>query len=292
MMLDSLGSQDRLLDWLVVVDNDPIPGNEQIVRDRYPHRHGLEYIPSAQNLGPAGGIALGMGRALEFAEDHDWLVLVDDNNPPSGTTLLGDLERFGETMLARDPLTAGIGRVGAGFDWKRGRVIAMSRLAEGQPGDAIAVDTIGGGHFPFYLARAVREVGPFLSDLFFGAEELEYGLRLRRAGFSLYAKASLWQEAKRDDERIGLHVRPSLRLSDIGWRRYYDLRNLIYILRCFGRSGTAFRVSLVRGIGKPLANVVVNPLVSMKHLRMNLKACWHAWTERMGRTLEPDAETW
>lgn len=289
-MLHSLASQDRPLDRLIVVDNDPVRENEEIVRRSYPDSDALEYIPAPENLGPAGGIALGMGRLLDLADDRDWIVLVDDNDPPFSGTLLGDLKRFGESMLATDPRTAGVGRVGARFDWMRTRLMAMDRMAHDQLGDVVAVDVIGGGHFPFYLAAAVRAVGPFASELFFGGEELEYGLRLRKAGYSLYANASLWRQAQRADGRIGLDVRPSFRLSEFNWRRYYDLRNLLHMLRSFHRTGTAIRIFLIRGLGKPLGNLFINPRAATKHLKMNLRAGRDAWLGRMGRTLEPEMD--
>lgn len=287
-MMVSLAAQDRKLDRLVVVDNDPTPQNEEIVRRGYPDADAVEYLPATQNLGPAGGIALGMDRVLKFANDRDWIVLADDDDPPFSTALLGDLERFGESMLAADPLTVAVGCVGARFE--SGRLIAMSRISDGRAGDAVAVDVIGGNQFPLYLTSAVRAVGPFSRKLFFGFDDLEYGLRLRKAGFSLYANAALWRETKKVVGQSGVDIRPSLGLSELSWRRYYELRNLIHILRSFGRTGTAMRVSLVRGLGKPLANLVVSPRASMNHLRMNLKACWDAWTGRMGRTIEPDLE--
>jgi glycosyltransferase involved in cell wall biosynthesis len=271
---------------LVVVDNDPSAETQEIVSRYYPHEK-FEYLPSPENLGPAGGFARGMARTLEFAEDQDWIVLVDDNDPPFSTTLLGDLARFGESMVAADLATAGVGRVGAKFDWTRGRVIAISRLPEEEGSDAIAVDTIGGGHFPFYLASAIRTIGPFSSELFFGCEELDFGLRLKNAGFSLYADASLWREARKVDGRIGMHVGPSVRLSELSWRQYYDLRNLLHILRSHGKTWAAVRVSLERGIGKPLVNLPVSPRASLNHLVMNFRACRDAWTGRMGRTVEP-----
>jgi glycosyltransferase involved in cell wall biosynthesis len=286
-MLESLSLQDRPIDRLIVVDNDPTPENQEIVRRFYPKTEAVEYLPATENFGPAGGIALGMTRALEFADERDWMLLVDDDNPPLSGALIGDLERFGVSMLARDPLTAGVGRVGARFDWRRARLVAMSGIADGLLDNAVSVDTIGGGHFPLYLTEAVRAVGPFSSELFFGAEELEYGLRLRKAGYSLYANPALWRQARKVDGHIGLDVRPSLRLSELSWRRYYDLRNLIHILRSSGHAWTALRISLVRGIAKPLANLAVDPRSSLKYLRMNLRACRDGWTGRLGRTLEP-----
>ena len=287
-VLAALAAQDRGLDHLVVIDNDPTPENEEIVRHSY-FGHRVEYIRSPENLGPAGGIALGMSRLLEFAEDADWIVTVDDDEPPFSTTLLSNLKRFGEAMLAEDPLTAGVGLVGARFDWIRGRLIKMSGIAKGGLDEAVPVDYLEGARFPFYKVAAVRSVGPFLSDLFFGFEELEYGFRLRDAGFSLYAHGALWREARQADRRLGLDARPSIQLSDFRWRRYYEVRNILYVLRSHGRTGTALRILLIRGIGKPLGNLVINPRKAIKHLRMNLQASRDAWTGRMGRTLEPDA---
>jgi glycosyltransferase involved in cell wall biosynthesis len=275
---------------LIVVDNDPRPDNQEIVRRSYPKTEALEYFPTPENIGPAGGIALGMTRVLEFADDRDWILLLDDDNPPHSETLIGDLERFGASMLAKDALTAGVGRVGARFDWRQARLVAMSRIAEGQLDNAVSVDVIGSGHFPLYLTAAVKAVGPFATELFFGADDVEYGLRLRKAGYSLYADSSLWRQAGELDGRIGLDVRPSIRLSEPSWRRYYGLRNLIHILRSFGRTRTALRISLVRGIAKPLANLALRPQASLKYLRMNLRACRDGWTGRLGRTLEPDLD--
>lgn len=289
-MLHSVAAQDRELDSLVVVDNDPTPQNEEIVRRSDLTGRHVEYIRAAENLGPAGGIALGMNRLLEFAEDRDWIVLMDDDDPPFSTTVFRDLETFGESMLARDPQTAAVGMVGSRFDRVRGRLISMSRIANGLRTEAVPVDYIGGGRFPLYLVAAVRAVGSFSSKLFFAFDDFEYGLRLRTAGFSLYAHRSLWRKAREADGQIGLDVRPSLRLSDLSWRRYYEMRNVLHILGSSGRTGTAVRIFLIRGLGKPLANLLVNPRASMKLLRMNLRAGRDAWTGRMGRTLEPDAE--
>lgn len=286
--LRSLAAQELGLDHLVVVDNDPTVEVEEIVRRSYPDDDAVDYVPAPENLGCAGGNALGMERVLGLADDRDWIVLMDDDDPPFSPTLLGDLKSFGESMRRKDPRTAAVGLVGARFDWARARLDPMTRIADGQDGDAIAVDAIGGGQFPLYLAGAVRSVEPYPSEYFFGFEDLDYGLRLRKAGFSLYADASIWREAKESDGRFGLDSRPSFRLPDLTWRRYYELRNIIYLLRSFNRTGTAVGVSLVRGVGKPLANLVVDPRASLKHLRMNARACRDAWTGRMGRTIDPD----
>ena len=83
-------------------------------------------------------------------------------------------------------------------------------------------------------------------------------------------------------------IRPSRRLDAIRWKRYYSLRNTIYVLRRFGHPVTAARVTLVTGFAKPLANLVVSPRRAVQHLGLNWRASRDGWTNRMGRTVEPD----
>jgi GT2 family glycosyltransferase len=44
---------------------------------------------------------------------------------------------------------------------------------------AVLVDHLHGGFFPIYKSKALNHMGGFRSEMFFGFEELELGLRLR-----------------------------------------------------------------------------------------------------------------
>jgi len=46
---------------------------------------------------------------------------------------------------------------------------------------------------------------------------------------------------------------------------------------------------LLRGLGKPLANLVISPRAAVHHLALNWRACRDGWSGRMGRVVEPDA---
>lgn len=251
----------------------------------------IDYVPSDENLGPAGGIALGMSRLLEIAEDHDWIVTLDDDDPPEDPDILSKLKKFAEEMLDRDPATAGVGYMGARFDYRRGQTI---RIEDHELGAPVPVDHIGGNQFPVYSVRSIRRVGPFDARLFFGLEELEFGLRLRSAGYSLYAHGDMWARRRERNRRLGISERPKLSFRGgkrgSSWRRYYTLRNLIAVLRAAGRPGTAVWISLARGIGKPLANLLVDPKDALRHLGVGLRACWDGWTGKMGRTFEPTVQ--
>lgn len=285
-MLRCLSDQDRPLDGLVVVDNSPTASTEATVRTFAAGSRGIDYVPSVENIGPAGAVAEGMQRILRVADDRDWIVVLDDGDPPYSTSALEDMLRFGEAMSERDPRTGAIGIVGSRFDLKRGRMI---RPTDAQLKGPVSVDVIGGNELPLFRVSAIRDVGSFSSEIFFGFEELEHALRLKAAGYSIYADGDRWRERRAAAGRMGLQVRPSYGLSAPTWRRYYSLRNIIYVLRLHGATRAALRVTLVHGIAKPLANALISPRRAFGHLKMNLLASWHAWIGRMGRTVQPDS---
>lgn len=279
-ILTTVVAQDRPFDRLVVVDNEPTGTTRGIVASTAP---GAEYVPAPENLGPAGGIALGMSRLLVDADDGDWIATLDDDDPP-GPTTYGALLDFATTVRAHDPSTGAVGVAGVRLDRRRGRYL---RVPDEELVGAVVVDSIGGNKWPVYSVAAVRSVGVFRSDLFFGHEELEFGLRLGAAGFTLYASGPLWVELRRTEAEERAGIQPSLAVAPPGWRRYYSLRNLVRVLADDGALGGAVYVSAVAGVAKPLANLAVNPGVAWQNLRWNARALRDAWSGRLGRTVEP-----
>ena len=280
-MLAAVADQTIPLQRLVVVDNAPTSQTREIVGRNAP---GAQYVAAPENLGPAGGIALGMERLLELADDQDWIMTLDDDDPPPNPSVFANLLAFADEMSACDRSTAAVGLSGVRFDRRRGRIV---RVADEELRGAVGVDSIAGNQFPCYQAGVVRMIGTMRADLFFGMEELEYGLRLRDAGYSLYADGPTWLELREVWGRLGMRLTPSRSLGEPTWRRYYALRNLVWILRELGAPGAALRVTVVAGVAKPLANLVREPRRSLQNLGLNARACRDAWTGRMGRTVEP-----
>lgn len=288
--LAALRDQTAPLAHLVVVDNAPEADTARLVEATVAH---AEYVPTPENLGPAGGIALGMTRLLERAGDDDWIVTLDDDDPPPDPSAFADLLTFAVTTSGRDRAVAGVGLSGVRFDRRRGRVVRVPDAELGDGGDGagggrgVRVDAIAGNQCPCYSVRAIRTVGTMRTDLFFGHEELELGLRLGDAGFTLYGHPARWRASRVALGRLDMELTPSRSLDELSWRRYYSVRNLVRILRERGRAGSALRVVVVVGIVKPLANLVRSPRLAMAHLRVNLRACRDGWSGRMGRTIEP-----
>lgn len=284
-MLDRLVDQTRPPDHLLVVDNSPSEEIRAIIESRDGALE-MEYLAAPENLGPAGGIALGMERLVQLGEDQDWVVLLDDDNPPRSSTELEDLFGFAQTMLAKNPRTGGVGVVGGLLDRRRGRLI---RVPDEQLEGAVPVDHIPGNNLPFYRIEVIRQVGTFRSELFFGFEELEYGLRLNESGFAIYAHGRLWRDIRALKGRLGKSKRPSYRVQEPDWRRYYSLRNLVFILRAHQLERTALRVILGGALAKPLVNLPIHPVLSVRNLAVNWRAVRDGWLGRMGRTVEPDS---
>jgi hypothetical protein len=293
VMLARLGRQHRPVDLLVVVDNAPGPDQAAAVDQHRAAGHATEYLAAPDNLGPAGGIALGMERVLQLAGEGDWLVVLDDDDPPPSDDLLAMLLTMAERMAAADPPTAAVGLSGATFDRRRGRLIPIGPAGRERHGGsgpsnaAVPVDCIGGNRFPLYRAEAVRAVGPFQSRLFFGWEELEFGLRLRDAGYTMYARLPAEEELP-PHYHLPRGGRPTVRVAEPTWRQYYGLRNLIWVLRASGNGAAALRVIALSGLAKPLANLAIRPRAALAALRLNVRACRDGWSGALGRTFEPN----
>jgi glycosyltransferase involved in cell wall biosynthesis len=295
--LDRLRGQTRPPDRLLVVDNGSDPEVRATVERQIAAGLSAEYVDAGDNLGPAGGYAIGMEMILLDAGEEDWIFLFDDDDPPFFDDAIAKALDFGREMVRRDPSTCGVGISGGRFDLRRGRVI---RISDDQIQGPVPVDHITGGGLPAYRVAAVRNVGTPLRSLFFGFEELEYGLRLIRHGFTLYADGERWATRKKVKRGAGLlppeevsanrAARTRVTIAEPSWRRYYSLRNLIYILRLAGADGTAIRIAITRGLLKPLLNLPIAPRRAWNSLGSNWRAIRDGWRGRLGRTLSPEIE--
>lgn len=279
--LAAIRRQTTVPDHLFVIDNDPSPENEAACRSGTA-KPAIEYVACPDNLGPAGGFALGMRRVLDLAGDEDWVVLFDDDDPPHRDDLLQRMVEFGQRMRSEDPRTAGVGAFGARFSRALGRLVRPTQ--QGAAG-SIEVDVIGNGRTPVYRVDVVRRVGPYDPRLFFGLEELEFGLRLRSAGYVLYANGDVWRQWIRSAGSPDGEGR--LRIRRAGWRNYYAIRNLIWVQRAHGRLFGALFTTVVVALLKPLLNLGVDRARASEQLRLNVSAVKDAWSGRLGRTIEP-----
>jgi GT2 family glycosyltransferase len=292
LMVRRLAEQERGLDTLLIVDNDPTESARRLATgletgDGARDGPKVTYVASGANLGPAGGIALGMRHVLGHAADHDWVVPLDDDNPPRRPDMFAELERFATRLREQEPTVGAVGVCGARFEVTQGRGV---RIPDHELTGAVRSDWIGGDSFPLYSVHAVRAVGVFDEQLFFGFEELEYGLRMGAAGYGIYVHGGLWYDDRAFFGHLADRTLPSRTLDQVTWRRYYSTRNLIYILRTRGHHVGAARLA-ARSVAKPIYNLPRSPVLAARHLALNFRAILDAYRGRMGLTVSPVAKS-
>lgn len=275
---DVLRNQTARLDSLVVVDNDDDAAIAALVETAQDVAGRVRYLGVAENMGPAGGIDVGIADVLDDAADDDWIVLLDDDDPPLRNNCLEEMRGLLEHLCNQDEATAGIGLWGASLDKATGRVRAASGN-EPEP-----VDYLPGSALSHYSVGAVRAVGAPEAAMFFGFDDLELGLRLRDDGRHLYS-SGLARAHGLVHMVEGREV--SAALEPPTWRRYYSLRNSIVVLRRHDAMRGAFYRSVVAGLGKPIANLPRTPRLALAHLGLNLRAIRDGWLGRLGKTIDP-----
>jgi rhamnopyranosyl-N-acetylglucosaminyl-diphospho-decaprenol beta-1,3/1,4-galactofuranosyltransferase len=247
--LQTVLGQNRSPDLVVVVDNDPSDGLAESV-NQFPQ---VRYLPSPSNVGPAGGFAAGMNHILEIADDDDYLLLVDDDDPIPEVDLVIRLISVLESFGPEDRVGC-VGHTGSRFDRRSGR---MTRVPDDELHGIVDVDFVAGNQFPIVRIEALRAVGPYDPELFFGFEEADFGLRLKSAGWRVVVDGGLVRRARVRWGRLGGGSRRAgSRLAP--WRRYYSSRNIVLIARRHGRAGSNWRAFLRAGPAAALRAVVVH----------------------------------
>lgn len=257
---------------VLVVDNAARPACEQ--RSRKLARSApfeVTYVAAADNGGPAGATALGMELLLPRMQDHDWIARADDDLPTVPDDLFQRLLGVACEVVNLE-VVGGIGRNGAHWDPRRA---LFDEGASSWTGIS-EVDYLVTGYLPLYRVGAVREVGVFRPELFFGLTEAEYGLRLRRHGYTLL-RVDGGGRPRRSPQRT---------VTSPTWRRYYSNRNRILLAREYGTPTAALQVILTL-VAKPLLNLPRRPAVAADALRWNLRSIRDALLGRLGRTVEP-----
>lgn len=209
--LGNLLGQTRKPDEIIVVDNGSTDGTEG-VKERFPVR----YIRLEENTGSAGGYYEG----IKAAAHADLIFLSDDDNLYRPDAL----ERLEAGLL--ELIASG----------KAGAVRCAWDGFEGNVPQAVDNSMWSG---TLVSGEAARRTGLPLKELFLYAEDLEYFLRLRKAGFSIYVLplAGYLRRPAQHKRIINLPFRPALVYRE-DFRLYYAFRNELYIGRLHGLGNT------------------------------------------------------
>jgi len=235
LCLQSLVGQSLPPTLIVVADNDPDQSARAVVDDAdVGHSVATLYLPTGQNLGPAGAWARAARLAQQDPRRGDWLMVVDDDDPITD-------ESASDQMMAIASATSGdVAAIGLrGARWRRVRASLQRVHPVGRAPQNC--DYLASNGLPLYRWSVIDRVGFFDETLFFGFEDLELGLRLRTAGL-------LVQVAQLDTPFTVAGTSP----TRTAWREYFKTRAVIITARrhlgWWAVSVTAIRSALLGGI--------------------------------------------
>lgn len=220
--IDALFRQTCPPEKVVVIDNDP-EQSALVLKDR----NGLpvEYVSVGYNSGAAGGAAKGL--QVLANEGYEWISWIDDDDPP----IFNDVyERLLQLAQTQDRCGC-VGIIGQKYTVSAGIISRFPDEALKGSG-AMEVDTIAGGMIKIVNGELVRTHN-VLPDarLFFGFEDLDVDLQIRKAGYGLFVDKELFLRHRQHYNRMNLEAKRSVQKPvERLWREYYSLRSLLAIL--------------------------------------------------------------
>lgn len=230
--LDVVTTQTRMIDHLIVVDNDHDARVAELVAAQPVP---TTYIGSHWNLGGAGGFALGMLQALALGAD--WVWLADDDGRPCDSevlaTLLACAEKHGLAEVS--PMVCAIDHpdrlafpLRRGLAWRR-NVGELRTEGAGQdllPGIASLFNGA------LFRADTIAAVGVPDLRLFVRGDEVDVHRRLVRSGlpFGTCLDTVYLHPYGSDEFKPILRGRMHTQYPDDPIKRFYTYRNRGYVL--------------------------------------------------------------
>ncbi|MBU6157927.1 MAG: glycosyltransferase [Bacteroidetes bacterium] len=275
-----LNNQELVPEVILIVDNDP----EETAKEIALHLNCL-YLPVGYNSGPAGGAAFGL-RAL-FERGHEWVLWIDDDDPPVFYDTINQLASLVATSSSQRP----IGVVGAVGEWFDRNAAKVKRIPDAQLKGVIEVDNVSGNMMPL-VNRLVYEKGILPdSSLFFGFEDLDFCLAVKRGGFKVVISGEELYRHRQYYNRLKLskslyYPKELNRL----WREYYTTRSLFNILFRRERAylGTCF--FFIRMLFKIIYGFRFGFQYGQKNFFFLSKGLFDGLTQKMGMRVSPVAK--
>ncbi|MFP4579310.1 MAG: glycosyltransferase family 2 protein [Candidatus Sumerlaeia bacterium] len=228
-LLGQLQNLDRPPDEIVVVDNASTDGSREMLERDYSHLH---LVFNEENLGGSGGFNTGLRWGLEHGGyDYFWLldndVVVHDGALKAMLDLAESDRKIGMVggrivVLGHPELTQ---EIGARVEWPRCFLRKMGADWENAQDrqKVYDVDYVAACSM-MVRVKAVEEVGIWDSGYFVFFDDIEWGIRFRRAGWKV--------KATRDSviEHDSFHER---RLKNKPGQDHLCLRNALFFMHQF-----------------------------------------------------------
>jgi GT2 family glycosyltransferase len=208
---------------ILIIDNDPDQG-ASVVAEKLSNLP-VAYHAVGYNSGPAGAAKKGL--EILSNEGYDWIGWIDDDDPP----LFKDTFEILFQRASEIKNCGCAGAVGQRFDISKAMMVRVPDEELEKVG-IVYVDNVAGGMCKIVNADVVKKHNILPDEkLFYGFEELDFDLRVKKVGYALIADAQLYKRNRIHHNRIGFKVkRGQKKVTDRLWREYYSTRNLLIIL--------------------------------------------------------------
>ena len=271
---------------ILIVDNSSNTETRDMIAGLdLPH---IEYLSTGSNLGPAGGAAVGIRTlANQGFEAIHWQ---DDDDPPRSI-------RFNEKLLSVLTRSDDIGMVGSSgtrVDRRSGKLIRY-KDRELTNKEVVEVDCVGGNQHIILRAEVFLKHGCHPeSDLFFGFEDLDIGLKIRSKGYRILVPTDLLLGNRRHHNRLNL-AEPTAAdavaaSENAGWRQYYSYRSLMYIYLHEQKLYLAAVQTAIRGVGKGFISLLKNNFTDATLARYIVRGILDGSRKKLGFTVQPRAK--
>jgi GT2 family glycosyltransferase len=264
---------------ILIVDNSDNEDTEIMFQQTIDNR--LQYFKVGYNSGPAGAAKIGM--KILFEQGYEWVVWGDDDDPPKFNDII---EKLFSIIPKINISTIGIiGCLGTKFNLSNGLTI---RVPDNELSGLLEVDCVSGGMFPM-LHRNLYNRNIFPNpDLFFGFEELDFCLAVKRANLKIIVSGDEIYRHRLLYGRLGLLKKYKVKSINSLWREYYSTRNLIYILLRKVHSYEGVLSISLRTIAKMLYGFKFGYEYGRLNFYFLSKGLYDAFRNRMGFTISPE----
>lgn len=227
--LDALLAQTRPLNKIILIDNASTDGTPELLKERgYLDNSVINYVRLPENTGGAGGFHEGVKKGFESG--FDWLWLMDDDAVANKEALqnllnnpLDENNIYGSTAARNGVLSWPM----QGYKKKGREGINLHEKLPKQI-DVEFIPFIG-----FLLSKeVVKNNGLPKKEFFLAADDVEYCLRARKKGSKIILlRDSLIDHPLSIRYYIWLPFRRFYSLKLDPWKRYYDVRNRLFIAK-------------------------------------------------------------
>jgi rhamnopyranosyl-N-acetylglucosaminyl-diphospho-decaprenol beta-1,3/1,4-galactofuranosyltransferase len=296
-LLETLFSQSKQLEEIVVVDNASSDTTPEIIKQKFPQ---VTLVENACNMGVGGGYAQGLEYA--YQKGYEWIWLLDGDSFPQASALEELTKAFPGLksvhpkigILASCPVSPLINERYDGVLW-RDRFVALPKRFTGCQEPFPVDSTISSGCL--VSRRVVEDVGLPHADFFMDFVDHEYNLRVRRKGYEIISVPAsiIYHEIGRSPVIRSQIIRAIAHLATKGplvveapWRQYYIVRNQVYTFWHEFRNYKALFFFTLRVIRMIIGMLLFNNKDKVKRIRYIILGLKDGFKGRLGKTVTPD----